>query len=256
MREGHRGHLGGVGSRIHVRQLENSGTEGKATPHIWWEWLVNVLFIFLSIIVKFSYNPVRQVMVACFTVHLLRGIFTKTETRGLLHMMKWTQFRRGIATSFRDGREGSSSHRGHRGCWSDCLQPPLSGCPLVSLVWVWPSFKGGFRLCLWRGPATYPPPARHPGGHGRSRRSRYGAPGLRLAPYQVSYSVKATWNRLRKMWKRKSQKFHTTAQKIYESNMYLTVTFKGLKHYISRDVVATDDPNVAFKVLKNLKYRK
>ena len=119
-----------------------------------------------------------------------------------------------------------------------------------------PSFKGGFRICLWRGPATYPPPARHPGGHGCSRRSCYGAPGLRLAPYQVSHSVKATWNRLRKMWKRKSQKFHTTAQKIYESNMYLTVTFKGLKHYISRDVVATDDPNVAFKVLKNLKYRK
>ena len=38
--------------------------------------------------------------------------------------------------------------------------------------------------------------------------------------------------------------------------MYLTVTFKGLKHYISRDVVATDDPNVAFKVVKNLKYSK
>ena len=38
--------------------------------------------------------------------------------------------------------------------------------------------------------------------------------------------------------------------------MYLTVTFKGLKHYISRDVVATDDPNVAFKVVKNLKCSK
>ena len=29
--------------------------------------------------------------------------------------------------TFRDGREGTSSYCGHRGCRSDCLQPPLSG---------------------------------------------------------------------------------------------------------------------------------
>ena len=45
MWEVHRGHVGGVESRSHVRQLENSGTEGKSTPHIWWEWPVNVLYI-------------------------------------------------------------------------------------------------------------------------------------------------------------------------------------------------------------------
>ena len=117
------------------------------------------------------------------------------------------------------------------------------------LMWLYDSL-GGIRLCLWRRPgwlllhkrkkknlnwnipcliflstpqnaAPYPSPAWHPGCHGRSWRSCYGAPGLRLASHQVSFTIE-------KCDLQKGK--HKT------------------KNIISRDVVATDDPNVAFKV--------
>ena len=142
-----------------------------------------------------------------------------------------------IAKCYRDGREGSSSRCGHRSCRPDRLQPPLPGGNLSILYTRVIFCSGCLWICLWRRP-------------GKSQiycklllSCTHLSPSTPHSPLSSTCSTSPwPWAPLEESsWSCRTA--HCLWSGLASYSSYYTMTVKPI-----RDVVATDDPNVAFKV--------